>query len=71
MNRTIKGATVKRIYYETHDELRAHLADFVTVYYFAKRLKTLKGSRPTSTSARSGRKGQNDSPSIRSTKCRD
>jgi transposase InsO family protein len=30
MNRTIKDATVKRYFYETHAELRAHLADFVT-----------------------------------------
>jgi hypothetical protein len=29
MNRTIKEATVKRFYYETHDQLRSHLADFV------------------------------------------
>ena len=46
MNRTIKDATVKRFYYETHDELRAHLADFVTAYNFAKRLKTLNGLTP-------------------------
>jgi len=46
MNRTIKDATVKRFYYETHDELRAHLADFVTASNFAKRLKTLKGLTP-------------------------
>ena len=26
MNRTIKDATVKRYFYETHDQLRAHLA---------------------------------------------
>ena len=43
MNRTIKDATVKRFYYETHTELRAHLADFVSAYNFAKRLKTLNG----------------------------
>ena len=42
MNRTIKEATVKRYFYETHDELRSHLADFVTAYNFARRLKTLK-----------------------------
>ena len=30
----------------THDELRAHLADFVTAYNFAKRLKTLKRLTP-------------------------
>jgi hypothetical protein len=46
MNRTIKDATVKRFYYEAHDELRVHLADFVTAYNFAKRLKTLKGLTP-------------------------
>ena len=46
MNRTIKDATVKRFYYETHDQLRTHLADFVTAYNFARRLKTLKGLTP-------------------------
>jgi transposase InsO family protein len=46
MNRTIKDATVKRFYYETHDQLRGHLADFVSAYNFAKRLKTLKGLTP-------------------------
>jgi Integrase core domain len=43
MNRTLKEATVKRYYYETHDQLRGHLANFVMAYNFAKRLKTLKG----------------------------
>ena len=46
MNRTIKDATVKRFYYETHDQLRSHLGDFVAAYNFAKRLKTLKGLTP-------------------------
>jgi hypothetical protein len=46
MNRTIKDATVKRFHYDTHDELRGHLADFVSAYNFAKRLKTLKGLTP-------------------------
>lgn len=45
-NRTIKDATVKRFYYETHDQLREHLANFVAAYNFAKRLKTLKGLTP-------------------------
>src|ERR1700679_4179924 len=44
--RTIKEATVKRFYYETHDQLRSHLADFVRAYNFAKRLKSLKGLTP-------------------------
>ena len=35
-----------RFHYETHGELRSHLADFVSAYYFAKRLKTLKGLTP-------------------------
>ena len=46
MNRTIKDATVKRYFYETHDQLRTHLADFVTAYNFARSLKTLKGLTP-------------------------
>jgi transposase InsO family protein len=46
MNRTIKDATVKRYFYESHHELRTHLADFVTAYNFARRLKTLKGLTP-------------------------
>ena len=46
MNRTLKEATVKRYYYETHDQLRSHLADFVVAYNFARRLKTLKGLSP-------------------------
>ena len=46
MNRTIKDATVRRFYYESHDQLRGHLADFVSAYNFARRLKTLKGLTP-------------------------
>jgi transposase InsO family protein len=46
MNRTIKDATVKRFFYETHSQLQSHLSDFVTAYNFAKRLKTLKGLTP-------------------------
>ena len=46
MNRTIKDATVKRFYYESHDQLRQYLADFVAAYNFARRLKTLRGLTP-------------------------
>ena len=46
MNRTIKDATVKRFYYESHDQLRQHLADFVFASNFAGRLKTLRGLTP-------------------------
>ena len=46
MNRTLKEATVKRYHYESHDQLRRHLSDFVAAYNFARRLKTLKGLTP-------------------------
>lgn len=43
MNRTIKEATVHRYHYDSHNQLRAHLSDFVAAYNFARRLKTLHG----------------------------
>jgi transposase-like protein len=46
MNRTLKEATVRRYYYESHDRLRHHLAAFLDAYNYAKRLKTLKGLTP-------------------------
>ena len=46
MNRTIKEATVKRYYYDNHQQLKQHLYNFVNAYNFAKRLKTLKGLTP-------------------------
>ena len=46
INRTIKDATVKRYFYETHDQLRTHLRDFVDAYNFGRRLKTLNGLTP-------------------------
>ena len=46
MNRTLKEATVRRYHYDTHDQLRDHLDDFLDAYNFAKRLKTLKGLTP-------------------------
>src|SRR4051794_30221086 len=46
MNRTIKDATVRRYYYESHDQLRQHLSEFVAASNFARRLKTLKGLTP-------------------------
>jgi IS30 family transposase len=45
MNRTFKDATVRR-YYDTHDQLRRHLSDFLAAYNFARRLKTLRGLTP-------------------------
>lgn len=46
MNRTIKDATVKRYHYDSHDQLRRHLGDFISAYNFARRLKTLSGLNP-------------------------
>jgi transposase InsO family protein len=46
MNRTIKEATVQRYHYDSHRQLEAHLADFVSAYNFGRRLKTLKGLTP-------------------------
>jgi len=46
MNRTLKEATVYRYYYDTHQQLREHLATFLMAYNFAKRLKALKGLTP-------------------------
>ena len=46
MNRTIKDATVKRYHYDSHVQLRVHLADFLAAYNFARRLKTLNDLTP-------------------------
>jgi transposase InsO family protein len=45
-NRTLKDATVKRYYYQTHLQLKEHLQAFLMAYNFAKRLKTLRGLTP-------------------------
>ena len=46
MNRTIKGATVKRYHYDSHDQIRQHLGDFVAACNFGRRLNTLRGLTP-------------------------
>lgn len=46
MNRTIKEAAVLRYCYDSHDQLRRHLNDFVNAYNFGRRLKTLRGLTP-------------------------
>lgn len=46
MNRTLKEATVKKLYYQTHQHLKEHLQTSLMAYNFAKRLKTLKGLTP-------------------------
>ena len=46
MNRTIKEATVRRYFYDSHDRLREHMDLFLRAYNFAKGLKSLKGLTP-------------------------
>lgn len=46
MNRTTKDVTVKRFHYDSHEQLRRHLQDFIDAYNFGRRLKTLKGLPP-------------------------
>jgi hypothetical protein len=45
--RSVSGVmTPDSYHYESHDQLRAHLAAFVGAYNFAKRLKALAGLTP-------------------------
>jgi hypothetical protein len=46
MNRTIKEATVKRFFYDTYEQLKTHLSDFIAAYNFSRRLRTLRGLTP-------------------------
>lgn len=46
LNRTIKGATVKRLRYDNHGHHRWHLVDFVAAHNVAQQLKTLRGVTP-------------------------
>jgi hypothetical protein len=39
MNRTIKEATVQRYHCDPHDQLEAHLADFINACNYAWRLR--------------------------------
>jgi transposase InsO family protein len=71
MNRTIKEATVQRYHYDRHQQLEAHLANFVSAYNFGRRLKTLQGLTPYEFICKTWTKSLNDSGSTRSTKCRD
>ena len=43
MHRTIKDSTVKCFHYDSHEQLRTHLADFIAAYNLGRRLKTLNG----------------------------
>ena len=46
MNRTIKEATAKVYHYETVDQFKRHLQDFLMAYNFAKKLKALRFRSP-------------------------
>jgi transposase InsO family protein len=71
MNRTIKDATVKRFHYDSHDQLRRHLNDFVAARITLGASSAFVGSLPTSSSAKHGQTSPNASRQIRTTKCRD
>ena len=46
MNRTIKDATVKKYHYDTVQQLKQHLYDFINAYNYSKPLKALKFKTP-------------------------
>jgi transposase InsO family protein len=46
INQTIKEATVKHFHYESHEQLRMHLADLMAACNFARWLKTPIGLTP-------------------------
>ena len=54
MNRTLEDATVRRYHYDTRRQLEEHLAAFLDVYNFAKRMAALRGY--VTNHVRSGRK---------------
>jgi len=43
MNRTLKKATVRRHHYDSHEQLKSHLSDFVDTYNYARRQKRQTG----------------------------
>ena len=72
MNRTLKEATVRRYHYETHRQLKDHLAAFLDAYNFAKRLKTLQRPHALRTHLQSmGRPAEIASDTIQPTSHRD
>lgn len=46
MNRTIKDASVKLYHFDSHEQLRSHLSDFLGVYNYARCLETLSSLNP-------------------------
>ena len=60
MNRTIKDATVKRDFYETLNQLRTHLRDFVDAYNLPDGSRLCEASPHTSSSATNGPHSRRD-----------
>ena len=52
------GCPVRVSAYGSHAQLKAHVYALLMAYNFTKRLKALRASRRTSTSAKSGRRSQ-------------
>ncbi len=71
MNRTIKDATLRRFHYDSHNQLRTHLADFMAACTFARRLKTLGGLTTYEYICKVWTQEPEDSSSTQSTRCRD
>jgi len=46
MNPTITDATGRRDHYDSHEQLRSHLAGVLDAYNFVRRLKALSGLTP-------------------------
>jgi hypothetical protein len=69
MNRTSRKRP-QRHDYESYEQLRGHLNDFVSACSFARLFKILKGLSPT-VHLHSWTKELGGSSSIRSSKCRD
>lgn len=69
--RTIKDATVKRYHYDSHEQFRVHLADFVIADNFARRLKTLRGLTPYEAICKAGPQNRTASGRTRFTKRQD
>jgi hypothetical protein len=46
MNRTIKETTVQRLHYDRHDQLEAHLADFINATTIRSPANDPEGSHP-------------------------
>jgi hypothetical protein len=71
MKRTIKEATVRRFYYDSHDQLRAHSPTSSTPTTSPSASRPSTGLRPTRQSAGYGPNGQIPSGSTQSITCRD